>query len=101
MVGPTPRQGDAQARLFELLEELADIIGPAAGGGEFGPGDGPTGAPTLWEFVVVACWVDDDRQDWLTVTPAAGMLTHHVGGLLQAGLVEAEYVPVGGEGDVG
>lgn len=81
---PSPRQEAAQQRIAELLAELAHIIGPDD---TDDPDDvAVAGKPTLWDFVVVASWVDDERQDWLTVTPAAGMLTHHTAGLLHAGL---------------
>lgn len=97
---PTSRQEDAQRRIHELLAELADIVGPNLDGIGYEPGDGPSGNPTLWEYVVVGCWVDDDRQDWVTVVPAAGMLTHHVLGLLRAGLAHGNYDAIGGDGDV-
>ena len=89
---PTPRQEHAQQRIHELLAELVEIIGPNSDGqADHEPGDEPTGKPTLWEYIVVCCWVDDDRQDWVTVIPAAGMLTHHTIGLLRAGLNHGEY----------
>jgi hypothetical protein len=84
--GPTPRQDDAQRRIHELLAELAEIIGPNGDAGPDDLGDGPSGKPALWDWALVCCWLDDDRQDWRTVIPAPGMLTHHVTGLLQAGL---------------
>jgi hypothetical protein len=84
---PTPRQRDAQRRIHELLAELVDIIGPSGDGqADYEPGDEPTGNPTLWEYVVVCCWVDDNTKDFVTAIPAAGMLTHHATGLLQAAL---------------
>jgi hypothetical protein len=97
---PTPGQEDAQGRIHELLAELADLIGPNADGqADYDPGTGPVGKPTLWEHVVVCCWVDDDRQDWVTVIPAAGMLNHHTVGLLRAGLAYGDrYDAVGDEG---
>ena len=86
----------AQQRLHKVLAELRDVIGP----GPADPaGDGPSGKPTLWEYVVVCCWLDDDRQDWVTLVPAAGMLTHHVSGLLRAGLAYGDYDPVDDQGD--
>jgi hypothetical protein len=87
---PTPRQEDAQRRIHELLAELTEVVGPA-GDGLAGPDERPCGKPTLWEWVTVCCWVDDDRQDWVTVVPAAGMLTHHAVGLLRAGLAYGDY----------
>ena len=96
MNSPTPRHAHAQRRIHELLAELADIIGP--GGDDLtDPEDRPSGRPTLWEWVTVCCWVDDDRQDWMTVIPAAGMLTHHVVGLLRAGLAHGTYDVIGAD----
>ena len=95
---PTSRQSEAQARIHELLVELANIVGPDADvGPDVEPGERPTGTPTLWEYAVVCCWVDDARQDWVTVVPASGMLTHHIGGLLRAGLSQCEY-EISGDG---
>jgi hypothetical protein len=92
----TPRQRDAQQRIHELLAELAELIGPHNDGQtDYDPGDGPAGTPTLWEYVVACCWLDDDQQDWVTVVPAAGMLTHHTAGLLRAALTHAQYDPAG------
>jgi hypothetical protein len=94
---PTPRQEDAQQRIHELLAELVEIIGPSSDDQvEYEPGDEPSGKPTLWEYVAVCCWVDDDRQDWVTVVPAAGMLNHHAVGLLRAGLAHGDYDAVTG-----
>lgn len=84
----TPRQENAQRRVAELLAELTDIIGPA----DDGQADRPEGV-TLWDWTVVACWIDKDRQDFYTVLPAEGMLTHHVAGLLRAGLAYAALDP--------
>lgn len=93
----TPRQEHAQQRLHELLAELVDIIGPHNDGqADYEPGDEPAGTPTLWDYVVVACWVDDDRKDFVTVVPGPGMLNHHVVGLLHAGLTYGNYEPAGG-----
>lgn len=84
---PTPRQEDAQRRIHELLAELVEIIGPNDDGhAEYEPGDEPSGTPTMWEYAVVCCWVDDDGKDYVTVVPAAGMLNHHTVGLLRAAL---------------
>ena len=92
---PTARQEHAQQRIHELLAELAEIIGPSCDGqAGYEPADAPARKATLWEYVVVCCWVDDDRQDWVTVIPAAGMLTHHTVGLLRAGLVHADFEPI-------
>ena len=89
---PTPRQEGAQGRIHELLAELCEVIGPHGDGqADYEPGDAPVGTPTLWEWCVVACWVDDDRADFVTVTPAAGMLTHHTLGLLRAALAYGDY----------
>jgi hypothetical protein len=97
MRAPTPRQEDAQQRIHELLADLVEIIGPRGDGqAEFEPGDEPSGKPTLWEYVVVGCWVDDDRNEFVTVVPAAGMLTHHAVGLLRAALALGGYDVCGG-----
>ena len=94
----TPRQEHAQQRIHDLLAELTEIVGPNGDGqADYEPGDVPAGKPLLWEWVVCCCWVDDDRQDWVTVIPAAGMLTHHVGGLLRAGLAHGTYDVVGAD----
>lgn len=91
---PTPRQEHAQWRIHELLAELAEIIGPHNDGQiDYEPDDAPTGTPTLWEYVVAACWIDDDRKDFITVIPAAGMLNHHTVGLLRAALAYGDYEP--------
>jgi hypothetical protein len=88
----TPRQEGAQQRIHELLAELGEIIGPSGDGqAEYEPGDEPSGNPTLWEYVVVCCWVDDDRKDFVTMVPAAGMLDHHAVGLLRAALALGHY----------
>jgi hypothetical protein len=91
-VNVTSRQEEAQQRIHELLAELGEIIGPSSDGqAEFEPGDEPSGKPILWEWCVVGCWVDDDRKDFVTVVPAAGMLNHHAVGLLRAGLAYGDY----------
>jgi hypothetical protein len=93
----TPRQEMAQQRVHELLTELGEVFGPTDDGqAVYEPGDGPTGNPTLWEYVVVCCWVDDDGKDFVTVVPAAGMLTHHAVGLLRAALTIGDYGAAGG-----
>jgi hypothetical protein len=93
----TPRQEDAQRRVHELLAELGEIIGPRADGqAVYEPGDEPSGKPTLWEYVVVCCWVDDDRKDFVTVVPAAGMLNHHAVGLLRAALAFGDHYDAAG-----
>lgn len=98
MMQLTPRQENAQQRIHELLTELVEVIGPAGDGlAEYEPGDEPSGKPTLWEWVVVGCWVDDDRKDFVTVVPAAGMLSHHAVGLLRAAL---EVDAIGDLGDL-
>lgn len=95
-LAPTPRQEAAQQRIHELLAELVEIIGPNGDGqADYEPGDGPTGTPTLWEYALVCCWIDDDRKDYVTVIPAAGMLNHHTVGLLRAGLAYGDYEPAG------
>jgi hypothetical protein len=100
MQAPTLRQEAAQQRIHELLAELVDVIGPHADGEiDYAPGEAPAGTPTLWEYVVVCCWVDDDHEDWVTVLPAAGMLTHHAADLLSAGLTYGNYEPAGLDGD--
>lgn len=97
MTDLTPRQEAAQQRIHELLAELVEIIGPNNDGqADYEPGEAPSGKPTLWEFVVTCCWVDDDRKDFVTVLPAAGMLTHHAVGLLRAALAFGDYDAVGG-----
>ena len=93
-LAPTLRQEAAQQRIHELLAELVDIIGPAGDGvAEYEPGEEPTGTPTLWEYALVCCWIDDDRKDFVTVAPTAGMLNHHTTGLLRAGLAYGDYEP--------
>lgn len=85
----TPRQEDAQRRIHELLAELTEIIGPNGDGlAEYEPGEGPSGKPTLWEYAIACCWVDDDRKSFITVVPYAGMLTHHTVGLLNQAALE-------------
>jgi hypothetical protein len=97
-MGLTPRQEAAQQRVHELLAELVEIIGPNSDGlVDYEPGEEPSGAPTLWEWCVVCCWVDDDRKDFITVVPAAGMLNHHTVGLLRAALAYGDYDAVGGD----
>ncbi|MGH9210762.1 MAG: hypothetical protein ACRD2C_08775 [Acidimicrobiales bacterium] len=97
MLQATPRQEDAQQRVHELLAELVAVIGPASDGSvDFEPGEAPCGAPTLWEWVLACCWVDDDRKEFVTVVPAAGMLTHHAVGLLRAALALGDYDPAAG-----
>jgi hypothetical protein len=80
----TQRQEAAQQRIHELLAELVEIVGPDSDGqAGYEPGEGPSGNPTLWEWVTVCCWVDDAQQDWVTIVPASGMLSHHISGLLR------------------
>lgn len=83
----TDDQKFAQLRIHELLAELVDIIGPRGeGAADYDPGDEPAGDLTLAEYVVVCCWVDEKGEDFPIAVPgAAGMLPHHVGGLLATG----------------
>lgn len=86
----TPRE-EAQQRIHELVAELAEIVGPNEDGqAEWEPGEEPSGTLTLWDWVVVGCWVDDNRKSWLSVTPAAGMIHHHTIGLLHDALAYGE-----------
>lgn len=82
MPEPAPAQKAAQERIHALLTELAEIVGP--NGWDLADSDDrPTGKPTLWEWVTVCNWVDDEQQDWVTIIPASGMLTSHITGLLR------------------
>ena len=92
--GPTPRQQNAQNAIHELLSDLAPVIGPDDDGlAEWEPGERPEGA-TLWEHITVTCWVDPETKcSYYRVLPSAGMLNHHMAGLLRAGLAEVEAPP--------
>lgn len=87
----TPGQEAAQQRIHELLAELTEVIGPNYDGeGGYEPGEEPTGASVLSEYVVAAIWVDGDDDDFVTVLSSAGMKNHHTIGLLRVALADAD-----------
>lgn len=83
--GPTQRQREAQARVEALLAELSELIGPQADGqavDELDPEDLPTGSVVLTEWVVVASWMDEEGEHFVTRFPSDRLPPHHLSGLL-------------------
>jgi hypothetical protein len=88
--GPTKRQQQAQERIHALLAELSELVGPNADGQaalEFDdPDDMPQGSVVLTEWVVVASWMDETGEHFVTRFPSHNLPPHHVSGLLHEGL---------------
>lgn len=83
----TPAQIQARDRIHDLLAELADLIGPAFDGeGDMEPGEEPTGAVFLSEWVLVSSWVDQEGEGFMTRITSANLPGHHQVGLLHEGL---------------
>jgi hypothetical protein len=83
--GPTQRQRQAQERVEALLRELGDLIGPHADGqadDDFDPEDMPQGSVMLTEWVVVAAWMDETGEHFVTRFPSHALPPHHIAGLL-------------------
>jgi hypothetical protein len=87
--GPTQRQRQAQERVDPPLPELAELVGPHADGqavDELDPEDLPQGSVVLTEWVVVASWMDETGEHFVTRFPSHNLPPHHVSGLLHEGL---------------
>lgn len=87
--GPTQRQRQAQERVDALLRELAELVGPHADGqaaDELEPDEMPEGSVVLTEWLVVAAWMDETGEHFVTRFPSHNLPPHHVSGLLHEGL---------------
>jgi hypothetical protein len=83
----TPAQVVARDRVHDLLAELVDLVGPAFdGAGDIEPGEGPVGQVFLSEWALVASWVDEDGDGFITRITSANLPAHHLTGLLHEGL---------------
>lgn len=87
--GLTPEQVVARDRVHDLLNELADLVGPAFSGQAANDLDDdqlPVGQVFLGEWVAVMSWVDEDGDGFLTRIGSSNLLNHHRVGLLHEGL---------------
>lgn len=87
--GPTQRQRGAQQRIDELLRELSELVGPHADGQaaeELDPEDLPAGSVVLTEWVMVASWMDEAGEHFVTRFPSDRLPAHHLSGLLHEAL---------------
>lgn len=76
----------AAGRITDLLNELADLVGPRMYPEDLDADDEPVGQVFMSAWVLVGAWVDEEGNNFTTRVWTPGIPAYQRDGLLHAGL---------------